>query len=254
MSAKRRKIRNAAVAGVAVYALAVAVGALMTRGGRPSPPEPDDNQAADVLLDAARTSPSTDGPGSSSDSRRRRSTGRYLVSAVALCGVALLVGVPVPSGAATGTADEVHYTYITPTSVTFDWRGTAVAIQYGPTSSYGTTVTAHAPSPTPFSSPGPFEEADLAGLQAGTTYHYSIGGGPDETFSTEPTGSFRFDVEADVGSSDAYPNVAVTQGQIAADNPAFVLVVGDLAYGNANGQAAVDQHFNDVMAWSQTAA
>jgi parallel beta-helix repeat protein len=106
----------------------------------------------------------------------------------------------------------------------------------------------------PFSSPGPFEEADLTGLQAGATYHYSIGGGPDQTFSTDPTGSFRFDVEADVGSSDAYPNVAVTQGQIAADNPAFVLVVGDLAYGNVNGQAAVDQHFNDVMAWSQTAA
>ena len=255
MSAKRRKIRNAAVAGVAVYALAVAAGVLMTRRGRPSRPEPDnDNRAADAPSDAARTSSSSDGRGSRPEPRRRRPTGRYLVSAMALCGVALVLGVPVPSGAATGTADEVHYTYTTPTSVTFDWRGTATAIQYGPTSGYGTTVSAHVPSPMPFSSPGPFEEADLTGLQAGTTYHYSVGGGPDQTFSTEPTGSFRFDVEADVGSSDAYPNVAVTQGQIAADNPAFVLVVGDLAYGNVNGQAAVDQHFNDVMAWSQTAA
>ena len=31
-------------------------------------------------------------------------------------------------------------------------------------------------------------------------------------------------------------------------------MVGDLTYGNVEGQGAVDQHFNDAMAWSQTAA
>ena len=41
---------------------------------------------------------------------------------------------------------------------------------------------------------------------------------------------------------------------MAADNPAFVLDVGDLTYGEPYGQAAVDQHFNDVMAWSRRAA
>jgi parallel beta-helix repeat protein len=238
-----------------VYAVAVAVGVLMTRRGQPPRTAPgDERPAADIPAQDAESPSPARGEGDRPERRRRRPLGRSLLVVAALCGAALVFGVPMPVGAVTGTADEVHYTYITPTSVTFDWRGTAVDIQYGPTASYGTTVAAHAPSPMPFSSPGPFEEADLTGLQAGTTYHYSIGGGPDQTFSTEPTGSFRFDVEADVGSSDAYPNVAVTQGQIAADNPAFVLVVGDLAYGNVNGQAAVDQHFNDVMAWSQTAA
>lgn len=36
--------------------------------------------------------------------------------------------------------------------------------------------------------------------------------------------------------------------------PALVPVLGDLSYGNPNGQAAVDQHSNDVMAWSQDTA
>jgi hypothetical protein len=72
--------------------------------------------------------------------------------------------------------------------------------------------------------------------------------------ATAPTRGFRFDVEADVGDSGSYGNMRSTQEQIAADQPAFVLVSGDLSYGNAHGQAAVDQHFNDVMAWSQQVA
>ena len=173
---------------------------------------------------------------------------------VGLTALALGLGLPSEGNADTGTADEIHYTFTGPTSVTFDWRGTATAIQYGPTTSYGTTGPAHAPTPMPFSSAGPFQEADLTGLQAGTTYHYSIGGRPDATFETEPTGSLRFDVAADVGSSAQYPNVGTTMAQIAADRPDFVLMVGDLTYGNVEGQGAVDQHFNDAMAWSQTAA
>ena len=78
----------------------------------------------------------------------------------------------------------------------------------------------------PFSSAGPFQEVELTGLQAGATYHYSIGGGVDHTFTTAPTGSFRFDVIADIGSSRDYSNVLATQNQVAADNPAFVLVPG----------------------------
>jgi parallel beta-helix repeat protein len=183
--------------------------------------------------------------------RRIRRLGGTLVGLTAL---ALALGLPSEGNADTGTADEIHYTFTGPTSVTFDWRGTATAVQYGPTASYGATVTAHAPTPMPFSSAGPFQEADLTGLQAGITYHYSIGGGPDTTFRTEATGSFRFDVAADVGSSAQYPNVGTTMAQIAADRPDFVLMVGDLTYGNVEGQAAVDQHFNDAMAWSQTAA
>jgi hypothetical protein len=44
------------------------------------------------------------------------------------------------------------------------------------------------------------------------------------------------------------------QATIASDHPAFVLMVGDLTYGNTTGQASVDQHFNDMMVWSQDAA
>ena len=156
--------------------------------------------------------------------------------------------------AAGGTADEIHYTFTGPTSVAFDWRGTATDIRYGTTTSYGTTAATHAPTPLPFSSPGPFQEVELTGLARGATYHYSIGGGPDHTFATAPNGAFRFDLIADIGSSTASSKVATTQSQVAADNPAFVLAAGDLTYANDNGQAAVDQHFNDVMSWSQSAA
>ena len=153
-----------------------------------------------------------------------------------------------------GTADEIHYTFAGPTSVVFDWRGSATSIRYGATSSYGRGARAQLARPKPFSSRGPFWEARLGGLKAGRTYHYSIGGRRDQTFSTAPTGRFRFDVEADVGDSGSYSQVAATQRQIAADKPAFVIVAGDLTYGNEDGQSAVDRHFNDVMAWSKRAA
>jgi hypothetical protein len=152
------------------------------------------------------------------------------------------------------TADEIHYTFTGANSVAFDWRGTATAIRYGLTARYGRKAVAHPARPMPFSSPGPFYEVQLTGLRPGTTYHYSIGGGKDHTFSTSPVGAFRFDVEADVGDTKSSDRVAPTQRQIAADRPAFVLVPGDLTYGNDEGQHAVDQHFNDVMAWSPNAA
>jgi parallel beta-helix repeat protein len=156
------------------------------------------------------------------------------------------VGVP--------NVDEVHYTWLDGTTVAFDWRGGPNTIAYGSTKNYGNSVTASTPSPLPYSSAGPFWEARLTGLQPGTTYHYSIGGSADQTFDTSPTGSFRFDVEADVGDSVTYPAMGTTQSQIGADAPDLVLVAGDLTYGEAHGQRAVDQHFNDVMAWSETAA
>jgi parallel beta-helix repeat protein len=152
------------------------------------------------------------------------------------------------------TVDEVHYTYTSPTSVTFDWRGGPSTIRYGATTSYDHTVTAVTPSPLPFSSAGPFWEARLTGLSPGATYHYSIGGAPDSTFRTAPSGNFRFDAEADIGDSVSYRNMGTTQSQIASDEPNFVLAIGDLTYGEAHGQVAVDRHFNDVMGWSQAAA
>jgi PKD repeat protein len=176
--------------------------------------------------------------------------------AALLTALALLLGLQAlgqPPASAAG-ADEVHYTLTGPTSVTFDWRSAADDLRYGLTSAYGTTVHGHQPSPLPFSSAGPFWEADLTGLSPATTYHYSIGGGPDATFSSAPTGNFRFDVLADIGDTGSYHNVGPMQANVAADDPDFVLAPGDLTYANNHGLQAVDQHFNDVMAWSRTAA
>ncbi len=158
------------------------------------------------------------------------------------------------STALPGTATEVHYTFTGPTSVAFDWRGSANGMRVKVSAKRWKTFAAHRARPQPFSSPGPFKEVRIAGLKRGKSYRYAIGSGPVSTFRTAPTGSFRFDVEADVGDSGSDPPVTPTQAQIAADKPAFVLVVGDLTYGNDEGQDAVDRHFNDVMAWSRRAA
>ena len=178
---------------------------------------------------------------------------RALLLAVVLL-LALGASFVVAPSSSADAVDEVHYTFTGPTSVGFDWRGTPNDIRYGPTPDYGTTVLASTPDPLPFSSAGPFWEARLTGLAPGAAYHYSIGGGPDHMFHAAPTAGFRFDVIADVSSSLSSSRVVITQSQIAADDPSFVLVSGDLTYANAEGQAAADQHFNDVMAWSQTAA
>jgi hypothetical protein len=176
------------------------------------------------------------------------------VTAIVAAVTALAAGTYSAAERTSVSASEVHYTFSGPTSVTFDWAGSSEDIRYGRSRHYNRRATAHAPTPLPFSSVGPFREARLTRLRPGTTYHYSIGGGSDHTFSTVPKSRYRFDVEADVGDSGNFRNVGPTQSQIAHDRPAFVLVAGDLTYGNDDGQAAVDRHFDDVMAWSRRAA
>ena len=154
-------------------------------------------------------------------------------------------------------ADEIHWTLTGPTSVTFDWRGSETAIRYGLTAAYGLTATAVTPTPLPFSSAGPFQEARLTALQPNTLYHYSIGNSPDHTFRTPPPrGSAGFTVcaQGDIGDASSYSQMPGVQDLIAGVQPAFVLAAGDLTYGNANGISTVDFHFNDVMAWSRDAA
>ena len=169
-----------------------------------------------------------------------------------------VMGVPqnVVSGV-TGTADEIHWTFTGPNSVSFEWRGAATEIHYGLTSAYGAVALAQPPSPMPFSSSGPFWEAELKGLQPNGVYHYSIGSAPDQTFRTPPqpgTEGFTIDAEGDIGGSNSFSSVPEVQRLIADDLPAFVLILGDLTYGNATGQSSVDQHFNDVMVWSKNTA
>ena len=158
-------------------------------------------------------------------------------------------------------ADEIHWTFTGPTSVTFDWRGADSTIHYGLKDASEFTATGVTPSPLPFSSAGPFWEARITGLLPGATYHYSIEGNPnigglDHRFRTLPPAGSNYVVyaEGDVGDAVRYWRSRVVQSLIAEGSPAFVLVLGDLSYGNNIGQKAVDEHFNDVMMWSLDAA
>jgi len=153
--------------------------------------------------------------------------------------------------------DEIHWTFTGPNSVTIDWRGFDRVVRYGLTTAYGSQAFGATPAPHPISSPGPFQEAKLTGLAENTVYHYSIGSGPDHTFHTPPprgTPGFTIYAAGDIGCNADFGWMGPMQDVIAADHPAFVLMVGDLTYGNSTSQASVDRHFNDVMVWSQDAA
>jgi hypothetical protein len=180
---------------------------------------------------------------------------------------AAVLGAVMTAGAARA-ADEVHWTVMGQTAVTFDWRGGGAddTLRFRPAVGGETRIAVgQAPKPLPDSSPGPFCEARITGLAEDALYRYRIGNGPEHTFRTPPPrggAGFWFAEEADIGSSLHWKTVAVTQGMIAADHPdlagddrpRFVLVAGDLSYGDQGAAADVDQHFNDVMAWSQDAA
>jgi hypothetical protein len=173
---------------------------------------------------------------------------------------------PPPPDDPSGSADEVHWTVLGQDAVAFDWRGTADTIRYGTSPGVlGSVVAGLTPSPLPDSSAGPFWEARLTGLREDTLYHYAIGDGPESTFRTPPprgAGGFWIALTADVGSTAKYPAVGPQAAQIASDNasipgddrPRFVMMAGDLAYGDQKGAAEVDNHFNDMMVWSRWAA
>jgi len=167
-----------------------------------------------------------------------------------------LLAVPLLFASSARADDEIHWTMLGTTSVAFDWRGTGTTLRYGTTTAYGSTATGVTPNPLPFSSSGPFREAVVTGLSSGVTYHYSLDGGPDHTFHTAPApgSTFTVYVQGDIGDTTSYSGVGPIQKQIAQGAPSFVLCVGDLTYGNAHGQAVVDNHFNNVMKWSQDAA
>ena len=156
-------------------------------------------------------------------------------------------------------ADEIHWTITGQDSVTFDWRGTALenSIGYGLSPGVYTQITAQSPDPVPSSSQGPFWEAKLTGLKENTRYYYSIGNGPERTFHTAPyrgSSDFTIYAQGNIGDTTSYFNMGVIQDLITNDQPAFVIGLGDLTLDSNNGKAAVDQHFNDVMAWSKEVA
>ena len=151
--------------------------------------------------------------------------------------------------------DEIHFTFIDAYAVTFNWHGRADTISYGVHSSKEQIVKAHAPSSMPLSTPGPFWEAALTGLLPDTVYRYTIGGGAEHTFRTPPLSqadtSFVVVAEGDIGDAVNYPHMAKVQSFVAALHPAFSLMLGDLTYANRFGPQSINEHFNDVMVWSQ---
>ena len=199
------------------------------------------------------------------DSRATVRPGRAAGAASSLV-LSLLLGLSLAGTA--GAADEIHWTFKGQTAVSFDWRGSSSenVIHYGTASgSYPSSVTASTPSPLPTSSSGPFWEAHLTGLLENTLYYYKIGSGAEHTFRTPPprgSSDYWFGEEADIGSTLGWTNVGITQGMVPTDNPnvsgddrpRFLIVPGDLTYGDQETLADVDQHFNDVMTWSQDAA
>lgn len=172
--------------------------------------------------------------------------------------VALLAAVVVLAAPRARAADEIHWTFIAPTAVTFDWRGPESDFHYGHlASNLALRVTGVPASPTPISSPGPFWQARISGLQPASLYYYAIGAGPVHTFRTLPpagSSNFKICVAGDIGNATAFPRMGILQSMIAAEHPDFVMMVGDLTYGNVLTQADVDRHYNDVMTWSQDIA
>jgi hypothetical protein len=154
---------------------------------------------------------------------------------------------------------EVHFTYTAPDAVTFDWRGDGTTLRYWAKDQPPRTVTAHAPTPTPTSMPGPFQEAVADHLQPGVEYEYQVGHPEKPTphaFRAPPapgTG-FVFAAVGDIGDAGGQPLATGVHRDISLAEPWFVLALGDLSYADQRNQAAVDRHFDDVMVWSQRAA
>jgi hypothetical protein len=166
------------------------------------------------------------------------------------------------SSATADTADQIHFTIISNTAVTFDWIGTADRIYYG--TSHGslnnTVVAVHPPflpvtSPW-HSNPGPFWEAKLTGLQQNTVYYYRVGDfGQVETFRSPPVpgaSSFRVCAISDMHRSSA--ECTTMFNQVAGFNPNLVITTGDTTGGDSEGQTSVDIRFHEAMVWSQSAA
>jgi hypothetical protein len=165
-------------------------------------------------------------------------------------------------GQTIAVADQIHFSIISGTAITFDWLGSADSISYATdpnnlTTWVHATPAAYLPVISPWvSDPGPYWEAKLTGLQQNTLYSYKIGGsGQTNTFRTPPpsgTAGFRVCTASDMHDNSI--ECAAMFGQIAGFKPAFVLTTGDLTGAGPDGQEKVGHRFRDAMVWSQNAA
>ncbi|HVR64204.1 MAG TPA: metallophosphoesterase [Polyangia bacterium] len=139
--------------------------------------------------------------------------------------------------------------------MTLDWRGGEGIVRWRAAGGEEKTVRGERPKPVPVSSAGPFWETTIGGLTPGERHEYRIGDGPWHRFRASPAAGAEFTVVAqgDIGATSVWPDVGRVQRMVAEARPDLVLVLGDLTYGDLR-PSAVDQHFNDVMVWSQDAA
>lgn len=159
-------------------------------------------------------------------------------------------------------SDQIHFTIINRTSVTFDWVGTADHIRYGadPKNLTNSTTAVHPgflPVTSPWvSEPGPYWEARLSGLREDTEYYYKIGiSGKVMKFRTPPLpGSAGFRICTTSDSHEPSPECIAMFNQIALLKPALVLTTGDITGAGPDGQKNVGERFHESMVWSQSAA
>ena len=176
----------------------------------------------------------------------------------------ILVCLYVFSGAqsvAYSVTDECHWSIMGPTAITFDWRGSDNTIYYGTTNGNLTNSKVASPAIPEPDSLGSYWECALRGLLVDTLYYYRIGtSGTEHTFRTPPKqGSSGFTVVV-VSDIQELPSSFPTRtrncmNQIAAIQPAFVLLPGDLTGADDYGGATRCHNvFNEIMVWSQDAA
>lgn len=159
------------------------------------------------------------------------------------------------------TADQVHFSIINSTSVTFDWVGAADNIKIGLKPNHlSKSVKGINPSFLPVTSPwksdpGPYWEAKLTGLKQNTTYYYLIGNSAINKFRTPPRpGASGFSICL---TSDIHENskeCLAMFNQIAELNPNLVLTTGDVTGAGPDGQQEVSERFHDAMVWSVNTA
>jgi hypothetical protein len=159
-------------------------------------------------------------------------------------------------------ADQIHFSIINGTSVTFDWVGTANHIVFGTKpGSLKKSVKAEHPQFLPVkepwvSDPGPYWEAKLTDLKPNTIYFYKIGeNGQIKQFKAPPvrgTGGFRICLTTDMHETSAESKSMFAQ--IADLKPEIVLTTGDITGAGPDGQKNVSERFREAMVWSQSAA
>jgi hypothetical protein len=155
---------------------------------------------------------------------------------------------------------QVHFTYTSPTSATFSWRGNNRSMRIWAKSEPPRTIEARVAKPGPFSMAGTWQEAEVTDLRPDTQYAYEVGRPrqPVPTFFRSPPeagkSGFGFAAITELGASLEFKSVRPTHRLVAIGEPAFVLVLGGLTFADLRAQTSVDRHFEDAMAWSRSAA